>query len=115
METRQDLRLSLSCPIQYSGEGIQGEGTLYNISTGGYGVRVSEYIPDGTQVSLRVCLPDGREPFETEVEAIWGEKDGMIGMKHLAIPEEEGQRLRRFIVSHTQKADLVYFNHQPTE
>ncbi len=110
METRQDLRLSVSCPIQYSGAGVQGQGTLLNISTGGYAVSVSEHIPHGTQVSLKVCLPDGREPYEIEVQAIWGEKGGVVGMKHLTLPEKEGQRLRRFILSLAQKEDLVYFH-----
>lgn len=109
METRQDLRISVNCPVQYSGKGFTGQGTLLNVSTGGYGVRSSQSIPDGTQMSLRVCLPDGQEPFEVGVEAVWGKKSGIVGMRSLPLPQSEGKRLRRYIVTHTKKSDLVYF------
>lgn len=42
------------------------------------------------------------------VEAVWGEEDGMIGMKSSTLPVREGQRLQRFLVTNTKKADLVY-------
>lgn len=109
MDLRHDLRLPVQCPIQYSGKQIAGEGTLVNLSTGGYGITSEHPLPQGTSLSLRIYLPDGGTPIEVEVATVRWSRSGRLGLKNMIIRQEEIKRLRHFVASHSKPADFSFF------
>ena len=106
MELRHDLRLRIHCPVSYSGDGIVSEGTIVNLSTGGWQVRGDRLVKAGTPLLLRVSLPDGPEPIEVELAAVRWADGQTFGLKNIILGEEQSQRLRRFLVDHVMKPDM---------
>lgn len=107
MESRQHVRLSIECPVQYSsaGDHLQGEGTTLNLSTGGWKVHGSQPVQPGMPLFLRVSLPDGVEPMEVELAVVRWSHGQTFGVKNTILGEKEGKRLRRFVVNHVKQSD----------
>lgn len=106
MELRHDLRLPVQCPVSYSGDGIVGEGTIVNLSTGGWQVRGERPVKAGTPLVLRVSLPDGPEPIEVELAAVRWADGQTFGLKNMIMGEEQWRRLRRFVADNVTKPDM---------
>ena len=106
MELRHDLRLCVQCPIHYSGTRLKGEGTVLNLSTGGWQVTAPQPLPQGTPLLLRVALPDGQEPMEIEVATVRWSSGERFGLKNMIMRENEWKRLRRFVVENLVNSDF---------
>ena len=106
MELRHDLRLPVQCQVSYSGDGIVGEGTVVNLSTGGWQVRGDRQVKAGTPLVLRVSLPDGPEPIEVELAAVRWADGQTFGLKNMILGEEQWRRLRRFVADNVTKPDM---------
>ncbi len=99
MESRQHVRLPIQCPVQYSaaGDRLQGEGTILNLSTGGWQVDGSQAVQAGTSLLLRVFLPDGEEPMAVELAVVRWSQAQTFGLKNTILGEGEWIRLRQFV------------------
>lgn len=101
METRRDLRLTVPCEIKYSGYQLLGEGSVLNLSTGGWQVRSRQALPEGTPLFLRVYLPDGEDPIDIELATVQWSYEGKFGLKTVIMGDEARKRLRRFLRNHS--------------
>ena len=105
MELRHDLRLRMHCPIHYSDGKLKGEGTVLDLSTGGWQVATPRPLTQGTALVLRVSLPDGQEPLEIEVATVRWSSGERFGLKNMIMGEREWKRLRRFVVENLTQSD----------
>ena len=105
MDPRHDLRIAVQCQILFSGNQAVGEGTVCNISTGGWQVETSAPIPRGASLALRVSLPDGGDPMDVKMATVRWSTEMKSGLKNMILGESEWKRLRRFVVDHV--ADLA--------
>lgn len=111
MELRHDLRLMVRCPVAYtdsaSGRQLLGQGTIVNLSTGGWQVAGSQAVTRGTPLLMRVSLPDGEEPMEVQLATVRWASGLTFGVKNMILGEHEWKRLRRFVVSNASKPDFT--------
>ncbi len=107
MGSRQHIRLPIQCRVQYSGPGdsARGEGTVLDLSTGGWKIQGSRPVPLGTALSLHVSLPDAVEPMEVELAVVRWSQGETFGLKNTILGEKEWKRLRRYVVTHVKKSD----------
>ncbi len=115
MELRHDLRLLVRCPVTYAdgaaGAKVAGEGTIVNLSTGGWQVAGSQAVRRGTPLLLRVALPDGEDPMEVQLATVRWASGLTFGVKNMILGEQEWKRLRRFIVTNASKPDFTSLKH----
>ncbi len=111
MELRHDLRVMLRCPVTYansaSGAQVSGQGTIVNLSTGGWQVAGSHAVTRGTPLLLRVALPDGEEPMEVQLATVRWASGLTFGVKNMILGEREWSRLRRFVVTNASRRDFT--------
>ena len=105
MDPRHDLRIVAQCEIRFSGIQAVGQGTVRNLSTGGWQVETSSPIPQGAALALRVSLPDGGEPMDVTMATVRWSAEKTSGLKNLILGESEWKRLRRFVVDHVTDAE----------
>ncbi|MFQ5991679.1 MAG: PilZ domain-containing protein [Nitrospiraceae bacterium] len=102
MDQRFCQRLPCEFPVTFSGDEIAGEGTVVDMSVGGWRVRVQSptVVREGTYLTLRMAPPDN-EPTMMEIALAvvrWSE-GGEFGLEYLVIGAEARERLRRFVKS----------------
>ena len=102
MDQRFCQRLPCEFPVTFSGDEIAGEGTVVDMSVGGWRVRVQSAtaVREGTYLTLRMAPPDN-DPTMMEVPLTvvrWSE-GGEFGLEYLVIGAEAQERLRRFVRS----------------
>ncbi len=86
MELRTNPRYPIQCPIVFSGDdNTIGQGTVVNLSTGGWRVRSDTQPRPGTYLALHVLLPDEAPPMEVDLAAVrwaWGSEFGGWACAH---------------------------------
>lgn len=102
MDQRFCQRLPCEFPVTFSSDEIAGEGTVVDMSVGGWRIRVQSdtVVRKGTYLTLRMTPPDN-DPTVMEVPLAvvrWSE-GGEFGLEYLVIGAEAQQRLRRFVKS----------------
>ena len=99
MEQRKHLRFAIQLPIAFSGDDISGEGTVIDISKGGWHVTVASNhnVPTGTYLALRIELPDHAPPLKVELAAVRWSQGRNFGLEFLRMGDEEQARLHRFV------------------
>ena len=71
LELRSHPRYDVECAISFKGDQVVGEGTLVNISLGGYKIVVSDQsVPNGTYLSLIVDIPGEDSRLEVELAVV---------------------------------------------
>lgn len=103
MQLREYLRVAFECPAEFSGEQLLGEGTVMNLSLGGFAVESAQPVKTGTTLRLRLFLPDDEKPILIEQAVVRWVKQGKFGVKTIRIGKDDGQRLNRFIVQSVNK------------
>lgn len=100
MELRSHPRYDVQCAISFKGDQVTGEGTLVNISLGGYKIVVSDQtVPNGTYLSLLVHIPGEGSHVEVELAVVRWSKGQEFGLEFLRMGAKEQERLRRYIRS----------------
>lgn len=99
------------CPVTYSdsaaGAQAFGQGTVVNLSTGGWQVSGSLAVSRGTPLLMRVSLPDGEEPMEVQLATVRWASGLTFGVKNMILGEQEWKRLRRFVTTNASKPDFT--------
>ena len=99
MRVREYLRVAFECPAEFSGDELVGEGTVINLSMGGFAVESDQPVRPGMTLKLRVFLPDAEKPIVVEQATIQWAREGKFGLKTLLIGTEDQKRLREFVVN----------------
>lgn len=99
MHVRYARRYPLQCPITFTGEHLVGEGTVLNVSLGGWKVASDQAVQPGSSLALRIALPDHQMPMKIEVAAVRWTVGGEFGLECLAIRPDEQTRLSGLITS----------------
>lgn len=97
MELRHFHRLPTRCPIEFSGEAASGQGIALNISRNGFLVQSPRRVPRGSDLKLRLFLPDGGWPLDVELAEVRWSRGRRLGLKTLVIEDEAWERLGKFI------------------
>ena len=91
-------RFPIRCPVTFSGDYIFGEGTVMNISQGGWKVQSSNTrIPLGAYLTLQVTLPNQDAPIKVDQAVVRWAQGGEFGLEYLRMQPQEQARLSRFI------------------
>ncbi len=101
-ERRGYSRFRVQFPISFSGDDIAGEGTVIDISKGGWKATVvtsTLSVQQGTYLKLRLSLPDQAPPMDVKLAAVRWAKGREFGLEFLMIGSEEEERLHRFITA----------------
>ncbi len=97
MHLRYARRYPIQCPITFLGDHLVGEGTVRNVSTGGWKVDSDQPVPRGNYFALRVLLPDQAVPMKVDLAAVRWSSGGEFGLEFLRMQPEEQARLRHFV------------------
>ena len=99
MQPRQYVRVAFECPAELSGDELFGEGTVVNVSLGGFAVASDQPVKPGMTLKLRVFLPDDDKPIFVQQATVQWVKKGRFGLKTNQIGPDDQKRLQEFIVS----------------
>ena len=97
MHLRYAHRYPIQCSITFLGDQIMGEGTVRNVSTGGWKVDSDQPVQRGNYFALRVVLPDQAVPMKVDLAAVRWSSEREFGLEFLRMQQEEQARLRRFV------------------
>ncbi len=97
MPLRYAHRYPSQCSITFLGDQIIGEGTVRNVSTGGWKVDSDQPVQRGNYFALRVSLPDQAAPIKVDLAAVRWSSGREFGLEFLRMQQKEQARLRRFV------------------
>lgn len=103
VESRHIPRVPVSFGLMYSGlsndEVLMGDGTVFNLSKHGLGIRGNQPVRVGMELALFLYLPDGDDPlFVLEARVVW--TDGrQFGVEYKKPCLREGDRLQAFLLA----------------
>jgi len=102
-ERRGIDRVPLSFGLAYSGsnetDGIMGTGTVVDMSRGGLGVRGSQPVKAGMDLTLLLSLPNMKDPpFVIQAQVAWV-TEHRFGLRPQHSPATSEPRLQRFLRS----------------
>ena len=97
MEHRDTQRIPVRFPISFSGDLIDGEGEVYNLTSSGCGVRSGEHVHGRSYVHLFLHLPHWRKPMKVELAAVRWANERAFGLEFIRINQEQQKRLREFL------------------
>ena len=97
IERRRYPRFALGCPIEFSGDLIEGKGNAADISRLGCKVEIDIAIKQGTYLNLRIHLPNEALPLKIELAVVRWIKEGAFGTEFIRIHSTQEQRLKDLI------------------
>ena len=101
-ERRGYPRFRVQFPMSFSGDDIEGEGTVIDLSKRGWKATVvisSQSVRPGTYLKLRLYLPDQAAPIDVDWAAVRWAKGQEFGLEFLMMGSEAEERLRRFVTA----------------
>ena len=107
---RQAPRPSVEFGLMYSaqdpsGEILMGDGMVTDLSPTGLGIRGNASVVSGTDLTIFLYLPDGRDPlFVMEARVAWA-SGRRFGVEILRMNLRERNRLRYFLRSNLAHSD----------
>ena len=107
---RQSPRPSIEFGLMYSaqdsfGEIVMGDGMVTDLSPMGLGIRGNAAVTQGTELTIFLYLPDGKDPlFVMEARVAWS-SGRRFGVEILKMNLREQNRLRHFL-----RSNLAYSN-----
>ena len=92
-DRRKVTRLPVDIPVDYLGKEFLGKGRVVNASP--YGVLIrGDYLPIiGTNVSMRLFLPDDKEPLSVERAVVRWQRGSELGLEIITLTPEARARL----------------------
>ncbi|MCM8774490.1 MAG: PilZ domain-containing protein [Candidatus Omnitrophica bacterium] len=111
-ERRKFLRIEVAVNVVYSvigNEQLSGEAVTKNISEGGICLVVHNKIDLNSLLSLKIHLPDGKEPIQVTGKVVWKAEYTFIiiqesrydlGIQFLDISETDRNRIANYVVSY---------------
>jgi c-di-GMP-binding flagellar brake protein YcgR len=114
VQRRQNFRIKCLIPLEITGsinENPQDaapsplyiQTTVYDLSAGGLAVRYAKRIPEGSQVEIKLAMPDDKPAIKAPCRVIYSEalaentKLYRTGMMYLALAEADRARIVRYV------------------
>ena len=97
MHLRYAHRYPIQCSITFLADHFVGEGTVSNLSTGGWKVDSDQPVQRGNYFALRVLLQDQAPPMKVDLAAVRWSSGREFGLEFIRMQPEEQDRLRRFV------------------
>ena len=94
---REPPRFPVQCPIKFSGDLVDEEGTLVNLSKDGGAVATNQQVSKGSYMFLRLHLPDRAPPMKVELAVVRWVIGDVFGLEFIRIQPEEQRRLHKFV------------------
>jgi hypothetical protein len=104
-ERRRHPRFPLNCPIAFSGDLLEGKGTVMDISKLGCAVQTDKQVKEGTYLNLFLRLPEGTMPLKAggagalkiELAVVRWVRVGQFGVEFIRVHPKEQDRLYEVI------------------
>ena len=103
LTVRKEERFRESVPVQYQGEGITGEGFIYDLSLSGGRIVGNVPVVAGLSLVLRCSLPGEAEPFTFEGVTVRWVRGVEFGVALGPLPPDMAERFRRVIAVFAEK------------
>lgn len=97
LDKRFSTRYPVKLPILFSGDLVQGKGTVFNISRSGCGLRTSKQMGRGLYVHLLLRLPRERIPLKVELAAVRWAKKSVCGVEFIRMSRQQQKRLDDYL------------------
>ena len=98
MDIRKHTRFTVHFQSSFSsGQRLEGEGTVLNLSVGGCKVQSDTRVSLGTDVRLRIMMPDEEQPLEIKRAAVRWTSGQEFGLEFTFVEAEGELRLRHFV------------------
>jgi hypothetical protein len=97
MDLRKFRRANVEYEVSFSGDGPEGTGRTYNLTTQGCGIRSETPVTPGAYLTIRLHLPGTPMPMPLSIEMAvvrWA-RTPEFGVDFVTMSEEEWERLRR--------------------
>ena len=96
-ELRQFPRFNVRYKVSFSGEAVQGEGDISNLSLGGCAVESQTSVPKGEYLQLRIHLPNQPAAVTVPLGAVRWAIRREFGVEFIRVPQEDQERLRQHL------------------
>jgi len=97
MDIRKHTRFTVHFQGSFSsGQRLEGEGTVLNLSIGGCKVKSETRVPLGTDVRVRIMMQE-EQPLEIKRAAVRWTSGQEFGLEFTFVESEEELRLRLFV------------------
>ena len=93
IERRRHPRFALGCPIEFSGDLIDGKGIAADISKLGCKIECDKQVKQGAYLDLRIHMSSEALPLKIEVAVVRWVKQGAFGTEFIVIHPTQKQRL----------------------
>lgn len=97
MEQRQSERFKVQIPIAFSGDLVEGDGLVVDISRGGCGVGSDQSARQGSFVHLFLYLPHYVAPIKIELAVVRWAIGEAFGLEFIRMSPQHQHHLRQFI------------------
>jgi len=94
---RSNSRLAVEGYVTFSGDGVQGKGTITNLSGYGWHVISDQPVTVGTSLLLQASLTVLRDPVEVTAARVQWTRPGEFGLKTVDLSEESRRCLRQVL------------------
>jgi hypothetical protein len=96
-QLRQSPRFNVQYKVSFSGEGILGEGAVYNLSLGGCAVESDTSVPKGEYLQLHIQLPTLPAGISVPLGAVRWAIRREFGVEFIRLPREDQERVRQHL------------------
>ncbi|MGQ0809803.1 MAG: PilZ domain-containing protein [Nitrospiraceae bacterium] len=96
-QDRKHDRFPVDCPICFSSDKVQGEGTVYNLSLGGCAIRSTARIQKGEYLTLQLYLISLQTPIKVELAPVRWVNGQEVGLEFMTMPREDQRRLQDYV------------------
>lgn len=97
MDRRKSPHFQVHLPMSFSGDRVAGEGTVYNLSTGGCKAESDTAVNTGAYLRVRLSLPDQDSSITIEVAAVRWAMGRDFGVEFISLPPDDQEHLRQFL------------------
>ena len=97
MQRRKYLRIRVEFRSTFSGERIEGQGKLMDLSLGGCRIVSDIPVATGTALELRVYVPGVDSPLRIEQARVRWVRGRAWGVEFIRLPAEDLERLRQLV------------------
>ena len=94
---REYSRFPVNCLLYFSSDRVNGTGTVWNLSLGGWRVDSDLKVSTGTALTLFVMLPDNKQAVVVDQAVVCWSRGHEFGLVIRRIKDQDMVRLRDFI------------------
>jgi hypothetical protein len=97
-ERRNFVRTTTHLPIQFGINSPSFSGVIDSIGFGGARIRSSHTFGKGTNLRLRLSVPNDLQPFEGAALVAWVQDRDMMGVQFIELPPTEIIKLEKILI-----------------